>query len=93
MLIQIGANDGLRNDHLARFIDRHRPRALLVEPQAGPFQALQQRYGRDSRVLLHQGAVAARSGERILWRCRDELPAAEGWASSRASPRSTGRSC
>jgi FkbM family methyltransferase len=77
VLVQIGANDGRRNDHLARFIDAHRPRALLVEPQARPFRALQERYADEPRILLHHGAVAACSGERMLYRCRDDLVAAQ----------------
>jgi FkbM family methyltransferase len=73
VLIQIGANDGVRNDHLARFLAAHHPRALLVEPQRRPFRALQERYGRDPRITLHNGAIAARSGECTLYRCREDL--------------------
>jgi FkbM family methyltransferase len=73
VLIQIGANDGVRNDPLARFIARHRPRAVLVEPQRRPFRALQERYGSDPRITLHYGAIAARAGEYTLYRCREDL--------------------
>jgi FkbM family methyltransferase len=73
VLVQIGANDGVRNDYLARFIATHRPCTLLVEPQSRPFRALQERYGGDPRITLHNGAIAGRSGEYTLYRCREDL--------------------
>jgi FkbM family methyltransferase len=71
--VQVGANDGVRNDLLCPFLDRSDPRGILIEPQTTPFQQLQARYGARERLILLQAAIDKRAGTRTLYRCREDL--------------------
>lgn len=75
-VVVIGAFDGTTNDPTAAFIAEHDCRAILVEPQTGPFQRLVERYGKLSRVTLVNAAIDQHSGTRPFYSVTnsDELP-------------------
>jgi FkbM family methyltransferase len=78
--VQVGANDGVRNDLLCPFLERSDPRGILIEPQTMPYQQLQARYGGRERLILVQAAIDNRTGARTLYRCREDLVVGEAAA-------------
>ena len=60
--VQVGANDGVRADHLHPFVSSGRWRGLLVEPAPVPFQRLTKTYAGMECVKLIQRAIAASEG-------------------------------
>src|SRR5438105_9075877 len=65
--VQIGAFDGDENDPLADALVRYGWRAVLVEPQADPAEALRNRYGNNPDVTVVQAAIGDTDGQRILY--------------------------
>ncbi|CAN5650068.1 hypothetical protein BH23GEM9_BH23GEM9_33070 [soil metagenome] len=59
--VQIGANDGLRNDPIREFVVRHRWSGILVEPLPGVFDLLRRNYRRinGDRLAFVNAAVVA----------------------------------
>lgn len=79
--IQIGANDGLRNDPIREFVVRDRWSGVLVEPLPDMFAKLKRNYGarRFSGLHFENAAVSRRDGETLeFWTFRadflDALP-------------------
>ncbi|MBU6149165.1 MAG: FkbM family methyltransferase [Verrucomicrobia bacterium] len=76
--IQIGAFDGRLLDPLEKIITKQNVDALLVEPQASPFQSLMARYANHPNIKLINAAIAGADGNAKLY-----VPA------SKASPRAS----
>jgi len=57
MLVQVGANDGVRADPIRQFIRMKPCRALLAEPLPDMVEALQSSYSATSGVTICQMAV------------------------------------
>ena len=72
--MQVGANDGLSDDHLRRSILRHHLRGLLVEPIPDLFDALKRNYAGQSGLLFEQCAIADRDGTVPMYRIRKDAP-------------------
>jgi FkbM family methyltransferase len=67
-ILQVGAYDGVSNDivhDLLRSCDRIR--AVLLEPQPGPFSSLQKRWEGSARVVPIRAALSDTTGERPLY--------------------------
>ncbi|MGH6899063.1 MAG: FkbM family methyltransferase [Geminicoccaceae bacterium] len=71
--IQIGANDGLANDHLWPFLNARNLRGILVEPQKKPFRVLLERYAHRNTISLHLGAIDVQTGTRTMYRPSDDI--------------------
>ena len=56
-IVQIGANDGNRNDPAQEFVRQEGTRSLLVEPVPTYFEMLQETYGDDPSVNLAPVAI------------------------------------
>lgn len=75
-VLQIGANDGIRNDPIREFIVKYRNvKALLIEPVPSIFEELVQNYKylcktRDLSFL--NAAIGAQDGEILLWKLKKE---------------------
>lgn len=82
----VGAFDGTTNDPAGRFLLERDCRAILVEPQPGPFGRLRETWGGHRELVdLVNAAIDADSGSRTLY-CID--PGTEGlpaWAEQVAS--------
>jgi len=69
--VQVGANDGLRNDPLREFIVRDAWAGLLVEPLPQPFAQLQRNYrylrGRRTLRFVQAAVTGAHGGTLHLW--------------------------
>lgn len=66
--IQIGANDGLWNDPIYKFVRRDKWRGILVEPQRHVFERLQRTYRGVKSVHFENCACDAAEGEKILYK-------------------------
>ena len=71
-ILQVGAYDGMSNDTLHDLLrDYDHVRAVLLEPQPGPFSTLQKRWERSSRVVPIRAALSESTGERPLYAIAD----------------------
>lgn len=73
VFVQIGANEGNEADPLSRCIRRHGLRGLMIEPQAGAFEKLRQRYADQPQVQCLQRAIAGVDGEVTLYKVREDF--------------------
>lgn len=74
--IQIGANDGLRNDPVREFVVRDRWQGVLVEPLPHVFELLIKNYapGRFSGLHFVNAAVSQNDGETLaFWTFRKDI--------------------
>ena len=62
VFIEIGANDGVAEDHLAPFIRRHRWKGVMVEPVPHVFERLRENYDDLGGVALENAAIASHDG-------------------------------
>ena len=69
--IQIGANDGIRDDEFRQFINNQQLRGLLIEPQTAPFQRLLKEHENNSSLILENCAIAPFQGTVTLYGFRD----------------------
>ncbi len=65
--IQVGAYDGLTNDPLHARVRHYRWRGVLLEPQTGPFRALQENYRGQDQLIFLNAAVSDRDGQAPLY--------------------------
>jgi FkbM family methyltransferase len=63
----IGAFDGVENDPTSEFIRDHRCRAILVEPQPGPFERLRENMRERDNIILINAAIDEVSGFRDMY--------------------------
>lgn len=67
-ILQVGAYDGVSNDPVHDLLRRYpQVRAVLLEPQPGPYAALDALWTDQSRVVRLRCALAAECGERPLY--------------------------
>lgn len=73
--IQVGANDGLRNDPVREFIIRDRWQGILVEPLPSVFAMLQRNYAyaRNPGLKFVNAAITAEDGEALTFYTVDEV--------------------
>lgn len=65
--LQIGANDGIINDPILKFILRDNWTGIRVEPLPAPFQKLQQLHAANKRVQTIQTLIANEPGKMSLY--------------------------
>src|SRR5688572_14245761 len=67
-ILQVGAYDGVSNDAVHDLLREYgHVRAVLLEPQAGPFSSLEKRWERSERVTPVRAALSDATGERPLY--------------------------
>ena len=75
-ILQVGAYDGISNDAIHDLLVAHEHvRAVLLEPQPGPFALLQKRWEGVSRVVPVRAALSETTGERPLYVIADAFKA------------------
>jgi FkbM family methyltransferase len=87
-LIQIGANDGKRNDPLNRFIMQNGAtvKGILLEPMKDVFQVLTETYGEFPGIVTVNAAIHNTKKEMILYKvAKDKLDQLPLWAGGMAS--------
>jgi FkbM family methyltransferase len=60
--VQVGANDGVRADHLHAFVSSGSWQGVLVEPAPGPFQRLLETYSGVEGLQFVNRAISTRAG-------------------------------
>lgn len=78
--LQVGSNDGQRNDPLVPFVRRFEWRGTLVEPRQEFAEVLRSRYAGSGNVTVVQAAVADEQGEAELYFIDPNLPGLPDWA-------------
>ena len=71
--IQIGAHNGVSNDHLHDFIVNFGLQGILVEPQPQVFAELSRNYSDCPAIQLENVAIADEDGEKIFYTIKPEL--------------------
>jgi FkbM family methyltransferase len=66
--IQVGANDGVTDDPLKKWLDHPHVSGMLIEPQSEPFARLEARYMNHHRITTVCAAVGSDSEPRLLYR-------------------------
>ena len=84
VVVQIGANDGVRADPVRHLIKRYGLSGLLVEPLPDLFARLQENYAGHANLKFEQSAVGEYDGEIPLYRVRPD-PALPDWLQGIAS--------
>ena len=82
--VQIGANDGVSNDPIRRFVLKYGFRGVLVEPQPEVFARLQRNYTNVEGLAFENAAIAKEDGQVALYRFRKD-PDLPPWADGLAS--------
>ena len=82
--IQIGANDGVRNDPIRNLVVRHQLSGILVEPLPDLFARLQANYEGHAGVRFEQCAIGDQDGQAVLYRVRGD-PGLPEWLQTIAS--------
>lgn len=82
--VQIGANNGIRGDHLYPLVLAHHFQGLLVEPLPDQFEALRRNYAAEPQVKFENCAIANEEGSCPLYRFR-RAAAVPDWAYGMAS--------
>lgn len=74
--VQVGANDGVRNDPIRELVVKYKLPGLLVEPLPDLFERLCKNYAEHPQVEFEQCAVGEQDGEGTLYRVRSspDLP-------------------
>jgi FkbM family methyltransferase len=71
-ILQVGAYDGVSNDAVHDLLTAYpHIRAVLLEPQPGPFAELQRRWEGTERVTTLRAALSDRTGQRELYMIAD----------------------
>lgn len=78
--LQVGAHDGIANDHLRPFATRLGWRGVLLEPVPAVFARLVHNCAGFPGLRPVNVALAEADGERPFWRVRDDRPGLPDWA-------------
>lgn len=76
--IQVGANDGIRHDPLHAFVQAHRCRGILIEPQHAMFEQLRETY-RDHAQLTLLNLAIGDAPHKKFYRMQAAPPDAPSW--------------
>jgi FkbM family methyltransferase len=76
--VQIGSNDGKKNDPLHRYIIKNGWKGILVEPDPSNFEKLQSNYSQASGLIFENLGIAPERGEMLFYKINqitDDEPA------------------
>jgi FkbM family methyltransferase len=65
--VQIGANDGVTDDPLTKFVKENGWEGILVEPLSAAFTALKANYGASPRLRFVQAAISETDGRTTIY--------------------------
>jgi FkbM family methyltransferase len=82
--IQIGANDGVRNDFLREYVLKNGWRGILVEPIPYLFEQLRANYSGVAGLIFENKAIAEQCGSMPMYRLAPD-PALPPWSGGLAS--------
>lgn len=70
-LVQIGSNDGQRFDSLNKFIKKHYPKSILVEPIKADFIDLKKNYKDCKNIFFENSAISVNNEVNSLFKVND----------------------
>lgn len=72
-VIQVGANDGVRNDPIHKWVKKYKWHGILIEPQKQLFEELKSNYAHESENLIFENlAIADREKTGKLYKVKDD---------------------
>lgn len=71
--VQIGANDGKKNDSIYDLVIKYNLSGLLVEPLNGPFQSLIKNYSGNSNLIFENVAISSKEGFQSMYEIKKEF--------------------
>ncbi len=77
--VQIGSNDGNKNDPLHQYIRRNGWKGILVEPDAANFKRLTNNYDQVSGLIFENVGIGPASGEMLFYRLKNITEQEPGW--------------
>lgn len=83
--IQIGANDGIRDDRLHSFIKKHHLKGIVVEPLKDMFESLTKAYKDESNVRPINAAIHEVAKELTMYRVNPQALEVPDWSHGIAS--------
>jgi FkbM family methyltransferase len=84
--VQVGANDGIKDDPIRKFILATKWRGLLIEPIPAYFQNLVRNYsGHADRLIFENCAISDHEGHQTMFRIKDGAAGLPAWATGLAS--------
>lgn len=72
-LVQIGANDGIKDDPLKNVVGKPGTSSLLVEPQPACVTKLKEKYVDNARVIIEERAIGAEAGRIKLFKFESDV--------------------
>src|ERR1700682_1765375 len=77
--VQIGSNDGMKNDPLHRYIRKNGWKGILVEPDKVNFNKLRNNYSQVNGLLFENVGIGPERGEILFYRLKDIKENEPGW--------------
>lgn len=71
--VQIGANDGRKNDHIYDFVLKYKLSGLLMEPQLSAFENLRKNYGSNPSLIFENEAISDRDGFQLMYMIKKDF--------------------
>lgn len=71
--VQVGANDGKKNDFIYDFVLRYKLSGLLIEPQKNAFENLIKNYGNNSNLIFENAAISNKDGFQTMYIIKKEF--------------------
>lgn len=68
--VQVGANDGSRDDPMCELVRRHELKGLLIEPLPDMFERLKLNYQDSPQLMFENAAVSRKSGLQPIYRVK-----------------------
>jgi FkbM family methyltransferase len=77
--VEIGANDGKKNDPLYDRIKKYGWRGILVEPDSANFEKLKENYRGIEGLIFENTGIGPESGELLFYKIKDITDQEPGW--------------
>ncbi|HXB29259.1 MAG TPA: FkbM family methyltransferase [Puia sp.] len=77
--VQIGSNDGIKNDPLHRYIKKNNWKGILVEPDKANFLKLRSNYMQLNGLIFENVGIGPERGEMLFYRLKDITESEPGW--------------
>jgi len=77
--VQIGSNDGRKNDPLHPYVVRNRWQGILVEPDPANFKKLTTNYSQAKELIFENLGIGPERGELLFYKLKDITEQEPGW--------------
>jgi len=77
--VQIGSNDGIKNDPLHIYIRKNKWKGILVEPDKANFIKLRENYAHLNGLIFENVGIGPERGEMLFYRVKDITENEPGW--------------